>query len=269
MPTFFFQHWNTNNPKLVIITIEGRFVTWVVAVTCAQLQLNLRTAVHHAPDYDTTCRQQRATFEELDGRLDSSYRPGVDTLVFGGTTTECEHKHGNSSIESEVEQGERICPPATELATTLVHIKQSSTGTKEDIITASTDFGAGKQAPPYPQLPRVNSFQNSPSHSLGHSSVDIAVIPNTGTDEATPFSPMRNAHSEPSSGSVPRGDTPSAKTTCATLSVDSRQNLAVAEPTTSSRVAMASYKFKKQNGDTPILLHEISGIPSPPDLETP
>lgn len=237
-------------------------------MTCAQLQLNLRTAVHHASDYDTTCHHQQATFEELDGRLDSTCRPGVDTLVFGETTTEYEHKHGNSSIESGVEQGERTCPPATELATAPVHITQRSTGTKEDIITASTDFGAGKQAFTHPQLRWMESFQGSPSHSLGHS-VDNTVIPNAGTDEAIPFSPMRNAHSESSSGSVPRESTSSARTTCVAPSVDSRHSFAAAGPTTSSRNTMMSYKFKKQNGDTPILLHEIRGVPSPLDLETP
>lgn len=210
MSTFIFQHWNTNNLKLVIITIEGRFVTWVVAVTCAQLQLSLRTAVHHAQDYDTACHQQDP-FEELDGRLDSTYRPGVDTLVFGDNTTELEHKQGDSSMESGVEQGERTCPPATELATTPVHITQRSTGTKEDIITAPTDFGAGNQAYPHPQLRRrVKSFQGSPPHSLVRC-VDSAAIPNAVTDEATSLPPTTNAHSGPSSGSIPREGTPSAR----------------------------------------------------------
>ena len=137
-------------------------------MTCARLQLNLRTAVHHAPDYDTTCNQQ-ADFEDLDGRLDSTYRPGVDTLVFGGTTTELEHKHGNSSIESGLGQGDRHRPPETELATTSAHITQRSTGTSEDIITPSTDFGAGKHAFPHPQRQQVKAFQGSPSHFSRHS----------------------------------------------------------------------------------------------------
>ena len=191
--------------------MEGRFITCIIAVTCAQLQLNLRTAVHHAQDYDSTCHQQ-GTFEELDGRLDSTYRPGVDTLVFGGgTTTDHEHKQGDSSIENGVEQGERTRPPATELATTPVHITQRSTGTNEDTITAPTEFGAGTQAYPHPQLRRrVKSFRGSNSHSVAHC-VDNAVIPNAVTDEATPLPPPTNSHSESSSGSVPREVTPSAR----------------------------------------------------------
>lgn len=133
-------------------------------MTCAQLQLNLRTAVHHAPDYDTTCNQQQAAFEDLDGRLDSTYRPGVDTLVFGGSTTELEHKHGNSSIESGLGQGDQHRPPETELATTSAQITQRNTGTMEDIITPSTDFGAGKHAFTHPQLQQVKTFQGSPSY---------------------------------------------------------------------------------------------------------
>ena len=241
VPIFFFQHWNTNNPKLVIITIEGRFVTWVVAVTCAQLQLNLRIAVHHVPENVTTSHQQQATFEDLDGRLDTMCRPGVDTLIFGDTATELEHKRGNGSTESGDEQGERCCSPAPELVTTPVHNMQRSTGKKELIITPSTDFGAEKQASSHPQLRQVKSFQGSPPHSSRHS-VDIAITPDASTDETIPLSPT---------------------TTRAALNVDSRHNLAAAEPTTSSSVAMTSYKPKKQNGGTSTLLNSMSGIPSP------
>jgi hypothetical protein len=231
-------------------------------VTCAQLQLNLRVAVHHAPDYVTTYHQQQAAFENLDGRLDSMCRPGADTLIFGDTTTD---KHCHSSIESGVEQRERDCSPATELATTPVHITETSTEKKEIFITPSTDFGVERQAP---HLQLWQSFQDSLSHSPQHS-VTIAVIPNASTDEATPLSLMRGAYSEPSSGSVTREDTPSAETTGAALGVDSRPNLEVAEPTTSSGVAVTPYKPKKLNADTSILRNEMSGIPSPHDLEAP
>jgi hypothetical protein len=150
---------------------------------------------------------------------------------FGGTTTEPEHKHGNSSIESGVEQGERHCSPATELATTPVPITQRSTGTKGDPITPLTDLGAGKHAFPHPQLQQVETFQSSPSH-FPWRSTDVAVIPNASTDEAALLSPTRNVPSESFSGAETREDTLLTKATRAALDVDSKHNLAFAGPAT-------------------------------------
>ena len=74
-------------------SIEGRFILSVIAVTCAQLQLNLRIAVYHIPEYMTTYSQQRAAVGAL------NRRPRAETLSFGGTTTELENSHDSPSTE--------------------------------------------------------------------------------------------------------------------------------------------------------------------------
>jgi len=251
LPTFLFQLCNTDDLQLVIITIEGRFVTWVVAVTCAQMQLNLRTAVQHTLGYATTCYQQQTIFDSLDGRLDSPYRPGVDTLILGSTATELEHKHDNSSTENEVEQGGWNHPATAELATTAVHVPQSTTGGMEKTITASAESGTGKQTSYLPQ------FRRASSHS-----VDITIIPNATSGDARPLPSTSNVHSGPPSGSVTRVDTARAA-----LGVDLKHNMARAGPTSSSSAGFMSCGPKKQNRDTSIPLNDMSGIPSPHDLE--
>jgi len=97
--------------------MEGRLIIVVVTVTCAQMQLNLRTAVYHVPDYVTTYYQQQGPVVGLNGRINSPRRPGIDTYIFGGTSTELEYEHRNSSTESEIEQEGRYGPHVVELVT--------------------------------------------------------------------------------------------------------------------------------------------------------
>ena len=201
--------------------MEGRFITWVVAVTCAQLQLNLRTAVRRVPEHATTYYRQPSVFDDLDGRLNSPYRPGIDTLMLGSTATELEHKHGNSSVENEVEQGEPHYSPAIELTTTVVHTSQRTTG-KEKNIAPFVDFETGKEV----SSPLQHRWANSSQHPPSHSSLDITVIPDDTPDEARYPSPASNAHSGPScSGSVVRADPQSTKTARVAVKVDSEARL--------------------------------------------
>ena len=229
-------------------------------MTCAQLQLNLRTAVYHVPDYVTTYYQQQEVLVALSGRVESLHRPGIDTLIFGGTATELEHKYGNRPIEGEVEQEERNRSRAIGLVTTSVHVPQ---GMRKKATAPSADFSARKQGPLLSQLRRANSFQGSPSHSSRHT-VDISVIPNA-TDEGRPLSPTSNTHSEPSNRSVTRANTLSARAVRVALGFDSKHNWALAKPTNSSSVATVSSKPSKQSHNLSqerMLLQDMSGIPS-------
>ena len=99
--------------------MEGRFVIGIVTVTCAQMQLNLRTAVYHVPDYVTTYYRRHDPVVGLNDRINSPRRPGIETLIFGGTSTELEYEHRSSSTESEVEQEGRHGSHVVELVTTL------------------------------------------------------------------------------------------------------------------------------------------------------
>ena len=98
--------------------MEGRLTIGVVTMACAQMQLNLRTAVYHVPDYVMTYYQNQGPVVGLNGRINSPRRPGIDTRIFGGTATELEHEHRNSSTESEVEQEGQHGPHVVELVTT-------------------------------------------------------------------------------------------------------------------------------------------------------
>jgi len=240
--------------------MEGRFITCIIAVICAQLQLNLRTAVQRVPEDDTTHYQQPSVFDDLDGRLDSPHRPGLDTLMLGSTATELEHKHSNSA-ENEIEQEERHYSAAIELTTPAVHTPQGH----GKIIAPSIGFGMGKQASSPLHLRRANTSPGSPLHSC----VDITVIPNDTPDEARYRSPARNAHLEPScSGSVAHADALSAKTTRVALQVDSRDILVRTEAPSSSGAVTFS-QSKEQKCDTSFVLNDMSEIPSPHDLESP
>jgi len=62
--------------------VEGRFLIAVVTVTCAQMLLNLRTAVYHVPDYVTTYYLQQCVVVDVNGTINSPHRPGTDTLIY-------------------------------------------------------------------------------------------------------------------------------------------------------------------------------------------
>ena len=74
--------------------MEGRFITWVVAVTCAQLQLNLRSAVYHVPGYTTSYYQNQTSIDTPNDKCGPPRRPGIETIIFGGTATELEQNRG-------------------------------------------------------------------------------------------------------------------------------------------------------------------------------
>jgi len=102
---------------------------WLIAVVCAQLQLNLRNAVHHVPEYITTYYQQQAVVgapNNARGASPTRSGTGVDTLVFGHSATEFEQQYVNSSTETETEteiemqQEERHNPHTIELVMTPV-----------------------------------------------------------------------------------------------------------------------------------------------------
>ena len=160
--------------------MEGRFVIGVVTVTCAQMQLNLRTAVYHVPDYVTTYYRQQDPVVGLNSRTNYPRRPGIDTLIFGGTATELEYEHHNSSTESEVEQKGRHGSHMIELVT-------ASQGEKNRITLPSVGFRHAANLKPaslLPQLRRAKSFHGLPSHS-----VDIIATPNATTDKVFPGLP--------------------------------------------------------------------------------
>jgi hypothetical protein len=172
--------------------VEGRFIIWAIAVTCAQLQLNLRIAVYHVPEYMTTYYQQQPTVVIFhNGGPDSPRRPGVDTFIFGGTTTDLESRHGSSLTESGIPQQEQHNSHATKLVTTSF---------PQRITVPSSDIGTGEHAS-LPPLRRTTSFQISPLHSHWDS-LDITVTPHAATDEVFPPSATSYAHQESSSGPV-------------------------------------------------------------------
>ena len=125
----FFSNWNANGLQLAIITSEGRFILWVVAVTCAQLQLNLRIAVYHIPEYMTTYSQHQTVFGVL------TRRSSVDTF----TTTEPENRYDSPPTE-RLAQEERRNSHGIELVMTSVHITKRTMGSKNKIIIPSSDI---------------------------------------------------------------------------------------------------------------------------------
>ena len=125
----FFSNWNANGLQLAIITSEGRFILWVVAVTCAQLQLNLRIAVYHIPEYMTTYSQHQTVFGVV------TRRSSVDTF----TTTEPENRYDSPPTE-RLAQEERRNSHGIELVMTSVHITKRTMGSKNKIIIPSSDI---------------------------------------------------------------------------------------------------------------------------------
>ena len=114
-------------------------------MTCAQLQLNLRTVVQRVPECATTCLRQPSVFDGVDGRLNFPYRPGAGTLILDSTANGLEHKHGNSSVENEVGQGERHSSSTIELTTSAMYTPQSTTGPELNIVS-SVDLESGERA---------------------------------------------------------------------------------------------------------------------------
>ena len=229
------------------------------------MQLNLRTAVYHVPDYVTTYYKRQAIVESLNGRFNPPHRPGVDTLIFGSTVTELEHRHRDSSSESEVEQEGRHNSHAIELVTPSVHVPPKATGRKKRIISSSVDFRTGKQASLLPQPRRANSFQGSPSHSLRHG-VGIIVTSSPTTDDKA-FFPCRTGdiYLELSDRSVIGASTLLARTTS---SLDSEQKWALAKTTSSSNAAVMSSVPKKRHHNPSqdgIPRNDMRGVPSPRD----
>lgn len=214
----------------MVITIEGRFITWIVAVTCCQLQLNLRGAVYHVPDYVASYYSQPPT------QLIASRppRPGVETLIFGGTATELERKYHESAEASHSGGEDPDYSHAIELVTTSVHVSRGATGKKKKIISPSADLGGGKRASLLPkQLRRASSFQGSPSHSPWQS-VDVMVTKHAATDDMLPLSPSSATHSEPTSKPATRATTPSSRNNRTALGFDMKHNWALARPNSSS-----------------------------------
>ena len=244
--------------------MEGRFITWVVAVTCAQLQLNLRSAVYHVPGYTTSYYQNQTSIDIPNDKRDPLHRPGIETIIFGGTATELEQKCGTPSSESEIGEEGQHYSHDIELVTTSVHVPQ---GKKPTLIAAPADFGTGKQPPLSPQLGRAISVQGSPSRSLLHS-IDMTAIPNA-TEEGRPLSPTRNVHSEISRRLITRPNSSSGRTIRAALGFDSKYNWALARPTSSSSATVVSPEPRKLIHGAPQDENSLDDTPPPPDLEPP
>jgi hypothetical protein len=139
---------------------------WLIAVACAQLQLNLRNAVHHVPEYITTYYQRQAVVGTPDARRDSPTRPctGVDTLIFGHSTTEFEQQYHNSLTKREIEQEKQRNPHAIQLITTSVQEKDTA---------PSAEF-TGKQASiPLNDMSGVPSSRDLESQSRADSSRSV------------------------------------------------------------------------------------------------
>ena len=233
------------------------------------MQLNLRTAVYRIPVYVTTYYQQQTVVNSLTCRLNPPQRPGPDTLIFGGGAPEFEQKRSNSSTGSEAEQKKPHYSHAVVLVTTSTHVQQRTTGRKKKTAAPSADFGTGKQASLPSQLRRAKSFQGPALHYPGYN-LDSTVSPNATADEARPFSPSSIAYSEPSSRSITRANTPSARVVRAALGFDSKHNWALAKPISNPSATVASSKPKKQSQGSSqdgIPLNDMSGILSPHDLE--
>lgn len=209
--------------------------------------MQLSTAVYHVPAYVTTYYQQQSTIKPP-----PHHRPGVETLIFGGTATELEHRYKKSSTEDEMEQGERYNSHATNgLATPAVHLQ----GKKTEIVSPSAAW------PLSPQYRRANSLQDLPSHSPWHN-VDIDVLTSVTKEEGGSISSTGN-DAEPHSRLVTRTETPSARTIRSALGFNSnsKHNWALARPTP-----------KKQNHipfQDGILLNDMCRVPSPDSLGVP
>jgi len=233
-------------------------------MTCAQLQLNLRTAVYHVPSYVTTYYQQQTVVVGTSGRINPPHRPGLETLIFGGTATELEHKYGNSPTETDDEQEEDNFN-ALEFATTSVR----TMGKQEKFSALSIDLSTGKQGSVLPQRRRADSFQGSPSHSPRPYFVDLDT-PTATAEEAPSLPPMDNTHSELSNRSVTREDTLPARSNRVALGFDSKHNWALAKMTRCSNPAVPSPTAQDQSYDLSqggIPLDDMSGLPSPSNLQ--
>ena len=142
MPTCLFRHWNANDLQFAVLTIDARFNLWLIPIVCTQLQLNLRTAVHHVPSYVTNYYQRRAV-ANIDSTLSSSGRPGTETILFGHTITELELMHSNFSNERDGSQDERQSTPAA--VPTSAQGPPRRTG-KKTLTVPPADFCTGKEA---------------------------------------------------------------------------------------------------------------------------
>lgn len=235
--------------------MDGQFLTWTVAITCTQMQLNLRTAVYHVPTYATTFYQQRTLARALEsGDNPSRQPPGVETLLFGGTASELERKYNRSSTDSGMEPEEQYASNA--LATHSVHPQGK-------IDFPAVDFSTG---PPSPQGQRANFFQSPPLHPLGHNA-DTAVLTNVTKEEERAISPI---DLEPQNRLMTRKESSSAKSTHSALGFKSKHNWALARPTSGSGAVVTPPKPKKQNRNAfqdGIPLNDLGGVASSDYLE--
>lgn len=134
---------------------------WLVPMVCTQLQLNLRNATHHVPDYVTNYYRRRP----VHGGFDSSHRPGTDTLIFSRTVTEIERGYGNFSIGSEGGQDGRHNSPS--IVPTSAQGPERNTGKKGDTVhVPSVDLCTGMQQSPstattYIEIPSPDNLDSS------------------------------------------------------------------------------------------------------------
>ena len=153
-------------------------------MVCTQLQLNLRNATYHVPDYVTDYYRRRA----VNGGFDSSHRPGTGTLIFSRTVTEIERGYGNFSIGSEGGQDERHHSPST--VPTSAQGPQRNTEKKGEKVHA--DLRTGMQQSPstattYIEIPSPDNFDSSSradstrNTSGSHQRVEVQVECNNET----------------------------------------------------------------------------------------
>jgi len=215
-----------------------------------------------------TYYQQQTIVADLNGRVKPGPRPGVETLIFGGTASELERKCRNPSIETGEEQDERHDYNAHELVITPVHDPQRTTGKQKKLTASSVDLSAGKQGPHLPQFQRANSFQGSPSNSPQPYYLDID-NPAATTEEPSPLPPTSNIHSEPSDRSVPRANTLSSRTSRAALGFDSTHHWALERKVRYLNPAVISPMPDHDSSQDAIPLDDMSWIPSTSNLEPP
>ena len=211
--------------------------------------MQLSTAVYHVPAYVATYYQQSTI------KPPPHHRPGVETLIYGGTAIELEHRYKKTSTENEMEQGERYNSHATNgLATPAVHLH----GKQTEIVSPSAAW------PLSPQYRRANSLQEPPLHSPWHIA-DIDVHTSVPKEEGCSTSSTGHVDAEPHSRLrlVTRTETPSSRTIRSALGFNSnsKHNWALARPTRKKK-----HHIPSQAG---ILLHDMCGVPSPDSLGVP